>query len=161
MTDNNLWWGGVIALCVWDLMFMRCRFPLPGTCSLPGHTLCHFMTASLLSSHSRVGVQSLRFCVDCASLMFYCFSRWVMIFSNEFTTLWWCFRGEGEVNIHNFHFSWYVKLQFPLFTSGKRIKGAGGLLRNAYFTFLEIVNSKIFKEQFHLWYIMFHPKKME
>lgn len=40
-------------------------------------------------------------------------------------------------------------------------KGGGGLLRNAYFTFLEIVNSKIFKEQLHLWYIMFHPKKME
>lgn len=84
MTDNNLWSGGVIALCVWDLMFMRCRFPLLRTRTLPGHALCHFMTASLLSSHSCVGVQSLQFFVDSASLMFYCFSCWVMIFGNEF-----------------------------------------------------------------------------
>lgn len=82
--DNNLWRGDVIALCVWDLMFMRCRFPLLRTRTLPGHALCHFMTASLLSSHSCVGVQSLRFFVDSASLMFYCFSCWVMIFGNEF-----------------------------------------------------------------------------
>lgn len=162
---------------------MRCRFPLLRTRTLPGHALCHFMTASLLSSHSCVGVQSLRFFVDSASLMFYCFSCWVMIFGNEFIMM--MLQG-GSRSYHSqilffilgksCKYESFDKIQqvhcigicemtiFFVLTSGKRITSnfyRGGVLQNTCFTFLENEYFKIFKEHFHLWYIRFHPKKMK